>query len=96
MPVKVIFAPEARDEFRDAFEWYGGHGPRFATAIAAAVREIQSHPMRWPVVKRDIRKYRTRTFPYGVLYKVKVDHIRVLAIMHLSREPDYWDRRDEG
>ena len=32
-------------------------------------------------------------FPYGVLYAVEQDYILILAIMHCSREPNYWKNR---
>lgn len=41
----------------------------------------------------DIRRFLVRRFPYGILYTIEADHILILAIMHLSREPGYWRHR---
>jgi plasmid stabilization system protein ParE len=96
VPVKFVFASGARAELRKAYEWYGpGHGTRFLRAVGDAVKKIRDHPQRWPVVRGEVRRCRTDKFPYGVLYKVKPDHIRILAVMHLHRDPDYWLGRDD-
>ncbi|HEX8913353.1 MAG TPA: type II toxin-antitoxin system RelE/ParE family toxin [Humisphaera sp.] len=93
--MKLAFAEEAKAELRQAFEWYGpGPGRDFLLAIGAAVRKVREHPLRWPVIRGEVRRYRTDKYPYGILYKVKPDHIRILAIMHLHRDPEYWVERD--
>lgn len=35
----------------------------------------------------------TNKFPYGVLYRIKYDHIRIIAVMHLRRKANYWQKR---
>jgi len=42
---------------------------------------------------REIRRCRVKRFPYAVIYFVHDDVIYVLAVMHLSRHPDYWRER---
>ena len=41
------------------------------------------------------RRHFTDRFPYGVIYLVEPDHIRIVAVMHLHREPGYWRKRVE-
>jgi hypothetical protein len=33
--------------------------------------------------------------PYGLVYQVRSDKILILAVMHLSRRPDYWRDREQ-
>ena len=33
-------------------------------------------------------------FPYGVIYQFLPDHIRIIAVAHLHREPKYWTSRE--
>jgi hypothetical protein len=37
-----------------------------------------------------------RRFPFNVLYQVLPDEIRVIAIAHQRRKPDYWKSRNES
>ena len=98
--MKVRFTAGARDEMREGYAFYEGRrkglGREFAREIAEAVNTVRDHPMRWAVLSKDVRRYLVHRFPYGIIYKVYADHVRVLAIMHLSQRPDYWKRRDVG
>lgn len=99
--MKVRFTASAQAELREAYHYYEsqrpGLGQDFARKVGAAVNKIRQHPELWPVMPRtgQARRYRTKKFPYAVVYKVKADHIRVLAIMHLRRRPGYWMGRDD-
>ncbi|WP_438003790.1 hypothetical protein [Sorangium sp. So ce321] len=44
-------------------------------------------------MENDVRWWLVRRFPYSVLYRVRDDHIRILAIAHQNRRPFYWRGR---
>jgi hypothetical protein len=46
-------------------------------------------------VHRPIRRHFSTVFPYGILYEEKPDVIRIIAVMPLHRDPDYWLHRLE-
>lgn len=46
-----------------------------------------------PLVYRDVRRALLKRFPYGVFFRLRPDRIRVLAILHLSRDTSRWQRR---
>ncbi len=50
-------------------------------------------PEAWQPLTENTRRRRLTTFPYGIVYRVKADEIRILAVMHLHREPNYWRER---
>lgn len=58
-----------------------------------ALARIVEAPQRWRVVDEDVRRCLTRVFPFGILYTIEADFVLIVAIMHLSREPDYWKSR---
>ena len=93
----VRFHPDAEAEMLDAAVWYEtqqeGLGKRFLTVIQDSLNKIEIQPEVYPVVEGDVRRRLTKTFPYGVLFRIKPDCIAVMAIMHLYRDPDYWKRR---
>jgi hypothetical protein len=42
------------------------------------------------IVLGSVRRRLLRRFPYALLYSIKDDGIRVLAVMNLKRRPTYW------
>jgi hypothetical protein len=44
-------------------------------------------------MRGDIRRHFAATFPYGILFEDRPDAVRILAVMPLHRDPDYWLHR---
>lgn len=91
------FHPEAEEEFEAAVAWYEeretGLGLDFAAEVREAIRLTQSMPLAWPRMEEDVRRILVHRFPYGLLYSVDNDRLRILAVMHLRRQPGYWRKR---
>lgn len=91
------FHPEAEAEFGAAVEWYEersiGLGLDFATEIRQAILRAESMPFAWMRIEGDIRRVLAHRFPYGILYVPDGDHLYIVAVMHLSRKPGYWQDR---
>ncbi len=68
-------------------------GYDFAVEIYSTIERILAHPRAWPVIEEDIRRSLVRRFPYGILYAEDGEELFVVAVMHLQREPDYWQHR---
>ena len=92
------FHPAALAELKEAALHYTsvqpGLGDRFAHAVEAAIRRIVAHPRRGAIVKGEARRMRVAVFPYAVVYRLRGDHARILAVMHGRRKPDYWQQRN--
>lgn len=93
----IRFLPDAESEMIAAAAYYetqqGDLGRRFLASVQDAVNRIAVNPLLYPVVDRDVRRCLTKTFPFGVLFKIRSDVIAILAVMHLHRDPDYWKTR---
>ncbi len=93
----VRFNPEAEAEMIDAAAWYESQqadlGKRFLSSVQDAVNRIELKPQLYPVVEGEVRRCLVRTFPFGVLFRVKSDSIEISAVMHLHRDPGYWKDR---
>ena len=91
------FHPEALAEYREATLWYTNRerpvGAKFVTAIEEAIQRVVEAPSRWRVVDEDVRRCLTHVFPYAILYTIEADFILIVAVMHCSREPEYWQLR---
>jgi toxin ParE1/3/4 len=93
----VRFHADAEAEMQNAAIYYESQqrdlGRRFLASIQDAVNRIVLNPQLYPFVEGDVRRCFTRTFPFGVLFRESSETIQVIAVMHLHREPDYWQIR---
>ena len=95
---RVRFHPEAEAELMSAAAWYeaqeDGLGRRFLVSTQDALNRVQLKPSLYPTVDGGVRRCLIKVFPYGVVFRVLPDVIQVIAIMHLSRDPNYWRDRE--
>ena len=68
-------------------------GRDFLDETSRAVGRIGDFPQAWPVMEADIRRCLLKRFPYAIFYRLTADHIRILAVADLRREPGYWQQR---
>jgi len=96
--MRIVFSPEAQDEFRDGERYYErqvpGLGARFRADVRDALRRLSHWPLAAPVERGEILRMILSRFPYKLLYSVEPDHIYIIAVAHLHRAPDYWIERD--
>ncbi|MBL8822020.1 MAG: type II toxin-antitoxin system RelE/ParE family toxin [Planctomycetia bacterium] len=69
-------------------------GGEFLNELEDVFTEIASNPDRYAKEFHDIHAGLLKRFPYVVFYRNKIDHIRVLAVFHASRNPDRWQSRN--
>ena len=91
---RVSFHELAERELNDAALYYeqesAGLGIKFLYEVERYIDAIVRKPSAGQKVRGQVRRRLLRRFPYGVLYSVKDDGIRILAIMNLKRRPLYW------
>jgi hypothetical protein len=77
--------------------WYEsrepGLGLDFAAQVHAAIQRALTFPLAWQEMGNDIRRALVHRFPYGVLYVPDQDQMFIIAVMHLHRQPGYWQGR---
>jgi plasmid stabilization system protein ParE len=97
--MRLIYHPEAEAELIAAAQFYEDRvpalGAQFLEAIDAAASVILQDPRRWRAKEGEIRRYMLPRFPYAIYYRVLPDEVRVLAIKHHRRHPDYWRNRTQ-
>ena len=97
MNKRVSFHELAEFELNDATVFFEiereGLGLRFLSAVEAAVAHIREHPEASPVIIQDVRRKVLRRFPYSIMYSIKPDRIRILAVANQKRRPFYWRGR---
>ena len=97
MNKRISFHELAEFELNDAAIFFEikreGLGLRFLSAVEAAVAYIREHPEASPVLLQDVRHKVLTRFPYSVIYSIKPDRIRILAVANQKRRPFYWRGR---
>ena len=90
----VSFHPLAERELNDAAQYYEIESPGLGAAFLLEVQRCYDGIARFPngghVVLESIRRRLVARFPYAILYVVRPDVVRVLAVMNLKRRPGYW------
>lgn len=93
----AIFLLPAEEEMIAAAQYYqqqsAGLGSEFLSEVERTVAAILAYPEAAPSVKKDIRRRLLKRFPFGILYSVAADEVVIVAIMHLRRQPGYWEDR---
>ena len=90
--------PEATAEARAARLWYLERSPQaaelFMTDLDHAVGLILESPERWPELPNGRRRYVMRRFPFILVYRIRTEDVRLLAVQHGRRRPGYWKARE--
>jgi plasmid stabilization system protein ParE len=95
--VSPIWNRHASLEYYEAIEHYasidGKLGERFIVAIEVAIERVIKAPEQFRRYDGEMRKVRLESFPYAVIYRIDGSELRILAVMHLHRQPGYWRDR---
>ncbi|MEW6350632.1 MAG: type II toxin-antitoxin system RelE/ParE family toxin [Thermodesulfobacteriota bacterium] len=87
----------AETEINEAADFYDlrnpGLGTTFIEEVRLAIERIAEFPEAASHVRGRVRKNPMRGFPYSLVYAVRPDEIRILAVAHHSRRPFYWRGR---
>jgi len=96
--MRFYFHEDAETEFDKAVEYYEdcrrGLGLEFAKEVYAAIARITQFPEAGSPMSKNTRRCLVNRFPYGIIYRVKSDHIQVIAVADLRRRPGYWRSRE--
>ena len=95
--MRFYFHEDADEEFGKAVEYYeecrAGLGLEFAEEVYATIKRILEYPDAWSPMSKNTRRCLLNRFPYGIIYQIKADMLRIIAVAHLSRRPGYWQDR---
>jgi plasmid stabilization system protein ParE len=95
---RVSYHRLARRELSEAAQYYESESPGLGAAFLDEVERctsaIANFPEAGPLITETIRRRLVLRFPYALLYSIKPDRVRVLAVMNLKRRPMYWVGRE--
>lgn len=95
--IPVRFHPEADVEMISAARYYETQqtdlGKRFLASVQDAINRIQVNPLLYQEIEAYVRRCLTKTFSFGVVFRIMSDQHVIITVMHLRREPGYWKSR---
>jgi plasmid stabilization system protein ParE len=93
----VAYHRLAASELIKSAEFYERRSPSlgevFLSAVEATLPKIQRHPELGKPGKLGTRSWKTKRFPFRIVYLEQTDRFWIIAVAHLSRKPDYWVQR---
>ena len=91
------FHPAVRDEIDDAHEWYVERlpqlGSEFLNEFEILLKRISNNPTDFAFAEPTVRFAILNRFPYAVYFRFVGARVRVLAVLHTSRDPSIWKSR---
>jgi plasmid stabilization system protein ParE len=94
---EVSLHPNAEAEYEAALVWYLARSARaaagFETAVERAIGFLKAFPAACPLCDDRHRYCALRRYPYGIVYRVDLDLVRVVAVPHSRQLPGYWAGR---
>lgn len=90
--------PEADRELTESAIFYAREagsdvGFAFILEYERSVALLCAHPHLGAPWKSDRRRFPLRKFPFSIIYYVRGEELRVIAIAHHRRKPAYWSGR---
>ena len=90
----ISFHEDTRAELAEASHYYEDRVPGLGQAliddVEKAASEILEHPNACERVSKNLRRKVIKRFPYSLIYAVETDRIRIMAVAHNKRRPEYW------
>jgi plasmid stabilization system protein ParE len=94
---RLVAEPRVDLDVATAYQWYEnekrGLGAEFLDQLLATYERIAASPRQYQGLRSGIRRALLRRFPYGVYCAVEGNLVVVLAVVHVNRDPEEWQRR---
>ena len=92
---QTIFHPVARRELEEAIDYYNAERQGLGSAFREEVQRVLALLTRFPrlgqPVRGNVRRMMLSRFPYHIYYRLLAsDNLRILAVAHNHRRPEYW------
>jgi len=94
--MKYFLHPQAKEELEQTILFYkkqqAGLEKRFIEAAEDSINRVCRNPLLYRKID-DARKCRLLHFPYAIVFRIKPAQIEIIAVMHLRKQPNYWQSR---
>ena len=91
--MKLRYHPLTEKDIEQVVDYYHGIMPSLAEELLDeldnCVKRILREPLRFRLIRGDLRKSGLKRFPYPIYFLIENDSIRLLFLKHNRRHPSY-------
>jgi plasmid stabilization system protein ParE len=92
--MRTTFTSAANLDVTNALEYYRREAgvdvaEDFYNELGHGIERIKQWPKSFPTIHPELRRTILRRFPFQVVYAIKADRIRILAVRHHRRNPNF-------
>ncbi|MBI5333854.1 MAG: type II toxin-antitoxin system RelE/ParE family toxin [Burkholderiales bacterium] len=96
--MKLSLTQQAEQELVEGARFYAREADAqlaqdFIETFARSAQLLLDQPRLGAAWRGGIRRLPLRRFPYSIVYVLRADEVRVLALAHQSRKPGFWRGR---
>ena len=95
--MKIEFLRGAAEDLIESVEYYEMRQRGLGGKLAAEVQRVAAVLLELPTLGERLdrihRRIQLKRFPYGLIFRVEGDVIRVVAVAHRRRRARYWSFR---
>ena len=91
MRYNIVILSEAEADIDNAYIWYElrqiNLGNKFFKKVEESIKFISNNPYGYKEIYKGIRRYVINKFPYGIYYKLNIEHkeIQIIGVIHFKR-----------
>jgi len=90
MTYRLIITPAAITDLTAIREWYElrdeGLGDEFLERVGAVLMVVRSSPYLYEEFRPGVRRVLVARFPYVIVYRIRGNTVRVIAVYHVRRD----------
>jgi plasmid stabilization system protein ParE len=95
--MRLLFHPAAEQEVAAALKVGEERGFGLGRELVQEIRRVSALLSEMPSIGEPLdsqhRRFPLRKFPFGLIYRVNGDLVRVMAVAHRRQRPGYWRDR---
>jgi len=97
----LFITPQANQDIEEIMTFYGVEENELAHKFMGALRKcfdgLRKNPfLSTPFIRDEVRRVFLQRWPYHVYFRIAANQVRVLAVIHTSRDPRYISQRTGG
>lgn len=97
MAYNIKIKPIVYFDVEEAFIWHNkqvtGLGGKFYDHFWSAIEIIQLTPFVYSYLRKPVRRYKMRKFPFNVHYVIEGNEITILGVVHVKRSNAFVKKR---
>lgn len=98
MTARLVISPAANRDIDIAMAWYDDRRENLTNRFIASIQQRFDYMLKnplaaTPVAGTSVRRTAVHGFPYAIFYRLVNDIVRVIAVIHTSRDPKYISSR---